>query len=202
MMGAETLPRATLERFRAGDAHAFAEVVKAYGPLVRGAVARYWRGAFEREEAMQEIWVHVFRGREALDLGRLDTFSGWLAVLVRNRCLDLLRRPVPPESIGTAEEAAALDWLEGNPEQEATVERAELRQAVAAFTERLKPMWRDFFELHFVQGLDYTAVGGRLGIGKIRCKYMRKVLAARARRSRALLAALGRHAATGGGDAP
>jgi RNA polymerase sigma factor (sigma-70 family) len=196
MMGAQPLPRVTLERFRAGDAQAFAEVVRCYEPLVRGAVSRYWRSAFEREEAMQEIWVHVFRGREALDLGRLDTFSGWLAVLVRNRCLDLLRRPPEVEPAATTAEADALAWLDAAPEQETSVEQSELRQAVAAFTTRLKPAWRDFFELHFVQGLDYGAVGERLGIGKIRCKYMRKVLAARARRNHALLAALGRTATT------
>jgi RNA polymerase sigma factor (sigma-70 family) len=198
MTGGTTLPRATLERFRAGDAQAFAAVVEAYGPLVRGAVARYWRSAFEREEAMQEIWVHVFRGREALDPDRLDTFSGWLAVLVRNRCLDLLRRPAAEPA---ATEAEALAWLQEPPVQEASVEQAELRRAVAAFTARLKPAWRDFFELHFVEGLDYGDITERLGIGRLRCKYLRKVLAARARRNRALLAAIGRPAATGAGDA-
>ena len=198
MMGGDTLPRATLVKFRAGDAQAFAAVVEAYGPLVRGAVSRYWRGAFEREEAMQEIWVHAYRGREALDPDRLDTFSGWLAVLVRNRCLDLLRRAAAEPA---ATEAEALAWLETPPEQEASVEQAELRRAVAAFTARLKPAWRDFFELHFVRGFDYADVTERLGIGRLRCRYMRKVLAARARRNRALLAALGRPAATGGGDA-
>ncbi len=199
-MTGDMLPRATLEQFRAGDAAAFAAVVEAYGPLVRGAVSRYWRSAFEREEAMQEIWVHVFRGREALDPDRLETFSGWLAVLVRNRCLDLLRRPAT-EPVPVATEAEALAWLDEPPAQEASVEQAELREAVATFTARLKPAWRDFFELHFVQGLEYGEVCERLGIGRIRCKYMRKVLAARARRNRALLAALGRPAATGGGDA-
>src|SRR5512143_3594323 len=133
MMGAQPLPRATLEKFRAGDAQAFAAVVEAYAPLVRGAVSRYWRGAFEREEAMQEIWVHVYRGREALDPARLDTFSGWLAVLVRNRCFDLLRRPAA-EPVAAATEPEALAWLDEPPAQEASVEQAELRQAVAAFT--------------------------------------------------------------------
>jgi RNA polymerase sigma factor (sigma-70 family) len=192
------LPRATLEKFRAGEAEAFAAVVGVYGPLVRGAVSRYWRSAFEREEAMQEIWVHVFRGREALDPDRLETFSGWLAVLVRNRCLDLRRRAAAEPA---ATETEALAWLEAPAEQEAGAEQAELRRAVAAFTARLKPVWRDFFELHFVQGLEYGDITERLGIGRLRCKYMRKVLAARARRNRALLAALGRPAATGGGDA-
>lgn len=100
-----------------------------------------------------------------------------------------------------ATEAEALAWLEAAPAQEASVEQAELQRALTAFTGRLKPAWRDFFDLHFVQGLDYADVTARLGISRLRCKYMRKVLAARARRSRALLAALGRPTATGGGDA-
>lgn len=31
---------------------------------------------------MQEIWMHVFRNRQALDLAQAETFSGWLAVMV------------------------------------------------------------------------------------------------------------------------
>jgi hypothetical protein len=73
---------------------------------------------------------------------------------------------------------------------------------VAAFTARLRPSWREFFELSFVQGLDHEAVRERLGLGRLRCKYMRQVLAARARRSPALLTALGRQVEKAGDDAP
>lgn len=197
--GSLTIAAATLRRFKEGEATAFAEVVRAFTPLMRGVTARYWKGAFEREEAMQEIWLHAFRHREALDLARADAFAGWLAVLARRRCIDLLRHRVDLVPLDDVDESAAWSWLTA-PAEERPVEDAELARAVGAFTAKLDPVWRQFFELHFVEGLDYAEIGVRMKIGKLRCKYMRKVLSERARRNGALMAALGR--ARGGGDAP
>jgi hypothetical protein len=56
--------------------------------------------------------------------------------------------------------------------------------------------------MYFVEGLDYEEVSRRLDIGKLRCKYMRKVLALRARRSRPLMAALGQLREAEGRHAP
>jgi len=188
------VPQSTLVEFRRGDGPAFVEVMRAYAPLVRSVVARHFNAAFDREEAIQEVWLHVFRNREALDLGRAESFSGWLAVLATRRCVDLLRQspgkaaPLPDE-----DESRPPLWADRAEDQPATtVEEAELMRAVAAFKAKLKPAWREFFELHFVEGLDYAAVATRLRISKLRCKYMRKVLAMRARRNREVMAALGR----------
>lgn len=167
------------------------EIMQKYQPLVRSAAARYFKSEFEREEAVQEIWLHVFRQRETLDPARFDSFSGWLAVLARRRCIDLARRPSEPESNTELDETALTDWLSEPPQQEAAAETAQLLQAVEQFRTRLKPLWRSFFDMYFVEGLDYEAIGRRLQIGKLRCKYMRKVLALRARKSKPLMAALG-----------
>jgi RNA polymerase sigma factor (sigma-70 family) len=179
----------TLEKFRQGDAQAFRQVLERYAPLVRHAVSRFWSGAFEREEAMQEVWTHVFRNREALDLARASSFSGWLAVLTRRKCIDLLRRADDPAELSEEE---ALEWIGAPPEQESAVEHEELDAAVRAFKQKLEPKWREFFELCFVRGLDYDEVSARLSISKLRCKYMRKVLSLRARKNAAIMAALGR----------
>ncbi len=184
------LAHQTLERFRLGDAHAFRQILERYGPLVRAAVSRFWKGAFEREEAMQEVWTHVYRNREALDLERASSFSGWLAVLTRRKCIDLLRKT---DEAAEATEEEALDWLAAaEPEQQSQVENHELDEAVREFKHKLQPRWREFFELHFVRGLDYEEVCERLGIYKLRCKYMGKVLAGGARKNARIMAALGR----------
>jgi len=196
------LPLAIFRRFKEGDPEAFAEVMRKYEPLVRGVAARYWRSVFDREEAMQEIWLHAWRNREALDLRRADAFLGWLAVLARRRCIDLLRQPADPAvRDGEEEEAAAIEWLQAGAPQEQAVAHDELGRAIDAFRMRLKPGWREFFQLHFVEGRPYAEVGARLHIGKLRCKYMRKVLAARAAKDPGIVVALGRSRTKGGGDA-
>ncbi len=193
------LSRSTLEQFRKGDAAAFEQVVRTGGPLVRAAVARYFKTAFDREEAMQEIWIHVFRNRQALDLDQAEHFSGWLAVLARRRCIDLLRQakvPLPAEDVADVEA-----WLASAADHDDSIEAAQLLAAAQAFRSRLKPTWRRFFELYFIEGHDYEAIAQQLSIGKLRCKYMRMVLARRAQRDPELMAALGRQMRKGTGHA-
>ncbi len=196
-----TLPAATLERFRDGDPEAFEAFVRGFAPLVRSIVAKYFRGAFEREEAAQEVWMQCFRQREYLDPSRAEEARGWLAVLARRRCVDLLR------SAGRERPAEPLDELAqgapaAGPDQLAAAEAEELSRAVAAFEAKLEGDWRGFFRLHFVEGLPYEEVAERLSISRLRCKYLKKVLAARARTEPTLLSALGRYLRAGGDLAP
>ncbi|MHB8416624.1 MAG: RNA polymerase sigma factor [Myxococcales bacterium] len=202
-----TFSPAIAERFRQGDPEAFAALVRTFGPLVRSIVAKYFRGAFEREEAMQEVWLQAFRNRASVDPGRAAELPGWVGVLARHRCLDLLRRR-PDDLTGPNPDAPTPstpieeEGFRQEPSQLAVAEAREVQQAVLRFESRLEPAWRGFFRLHFVEGLPYEDVAAQLGISRIRCKYLRKVLAARARRDVDLLSALGRARAGGDGHAP
>ena len=182
--------RDTLERFVAGGRDGFTRVMREYGPLVRSIVRRFFTSPFEQEDAMQEIWTHAYRNRGALDPARAEAFSGWLAVLARRRAIDLLRSR-DPAAAGPPPADEEVAELATEPAQEDAVERAELGRAVEGFRAALEPGWRAFFDLHFVHGAPYPVVAHRLGISRIRCKYMRKVLARRAMKDPDLMAALG-----------
>ncbi len=182
------LPRETIAAFRRGERAAFEELERTYAHLVRAVVSRFWRGAFDREEAMQEVWLHIWKNRAAIDEDRAAELGGWVATVARRRCFDLVRGSTPAVPLEDVDEPAAED-----PRVD-FAELTEIRAAVAAFTQRLRPQWRRFFELHFVEGHPYEEVAARLHISKLRCKYMKKVLAMRARNDSALLAALSRTA--------
>ncbi len=192
------LTRDPLARFRAGEARAFAELVREFDPLVRKTVGLFFRGTFEREDAMQEVWAHVFKNRDSLDPTRSEAFPGWLAVLARRKCVDLRRRDRRTSSSSTDEEQAGLLALAAPPDQELAAEAVQLERAVVAFRAGLRPGWKEFFELHFVGGLPYEEVAERLGISRLRCKYLKRVLASQASRDPDLRAALGRYSKLGG----
>lgn len=180
-----------VDRLRAGDPSAFAELMEASASTVRMIVRKYHKSVFEQEEALQEVWLTVFSKRSSLDRGMAGHLEGWVATVARNRCIDLVRsrqrRPeIPTEQVPEAP-------LEGaaNPSHRAAVV-AELRRAVDDFAGPLKPQWRAFFELHFVQGQPYSEVSRQLGITRLRCKYMKRVLAAQARQNTSILHALDR----------
>jgi RNA polymerase sigma factor (sigma-70 family) len=183
---------AVLDGFRQGEPRAFEAVVRAYLGTVRAVVSRFFSRPFMQEEAMQEVWTHVYRQRVALDPERYDQVAAWLAVLARRKCIDLLRQQGRSPALVDAAADLQADRGFDPPEQVASVERSELLAAVAAFKRKLRPGWRAFFELHFEQGFGYPEVAERLGIGRIRCKYMKRVLVGRAKRNRALMGVLGR----------
>ena len=181
------VPRDTIEAFRGGEKAAFEAVVRAYGPVVRGVARRFFASIFDQEEAMQDVWLHLWKNRTAIDADRdVSELAGYIAVTARHRCIDILRRRKPSIEIHDDDVASP------EPSARALAERAELHAAAAAFASGLKPQWRRFFDLHFVEGLPYEDVGAQLGIGKLRCKYMKKVIAGRARKDPVLLAALAR----------
>ena len=184
--------RDVLLRFRAGDRDAFAALVRAYGDSVRHIAARYWSGVFAQEEAVQEVWLKAYQQREALDPDRLEQFAAWLGTLARRRCIDLLRkegrRLRPADAVEVERELP--DEVGPDPERAAQVE--ELKAAVATFRERLDGEWQAFFGFHFVEGLGLSETAERLDLRRSRCKYLKREIIKRARRSPGLLAALGR----------
>jgi len=184
--------RATLVGFRQGDGSAFAKVIRAYTAIVRSQVTRYWHGAFQVEEAMQEVWVHAYKQRQGLDPERLDEFGAWLARLARNRCIDLLRKEGRTIGPDTKDPSIKLAQVQNSPDQMQKVLAGEIREALDGFKAKLKPHWHTFFVLHFEQGLGYPEIASRLAIGRTRCKYMKRVLLARARRNAKLRSLLGR----------
>ncbi len=141
---------------------------------------------------MQEVWLKAYQQREALDPERLEQFAAWLGTLARRRCIDLLRKQGrrPRAADGLEADKELPDIEADDPERAAQV--AELKTAVADFQDRLEGQWQTFFRLHFVEGLGLAEIGQRLGLRASRCKYMKREIVKRARRSPGLLAALGR----------
>ena len=76
--------------------------------------------------------------------------------------------------------------------QRDAAEQQEIADAVAAFKARLEPKWSDFFDLCFVQSFSYPEIATKLSVSRLRCKYMKKVLVARARKNRRLMETLDR----------
>ncbi|HXI60714.1 MAG TPA: sigma factor, partial [Polyangia bacterium] len=60
----------TEARFRRGEREAFLKVYEAHASAVRALVGRFFLRPFEREEAVQEVWLLVHRVAKAFDPAR------------------------------------------------------------------------------------------------------------------------------------
>ena len=138
------------------------------------------------------VWVQAYEKRQDVDADRHETFPGWLATLARNRCIDRLRRQGRQVGPDRQDPQINLDAAAQPAQVEAMLAQKQLAAVLENFAAGLEGEWQLFFRLHFQQGLTYAQVDEQMRIGERRCKYLKKVLAAKASRHKPLLEVLGR----------
>jgi RNA polymerase sigma-70 factor (ECF subfamily) len=188
----------TEARFRLGDRAAFLAVYEAHAPALRALVARFFPRPFEREEAVQEVWLLIHRVAASFDAGRGELLP-WLRTVAANRCKELLRaRGRRPDARGGLDEARldeaqpAVQALGGGAAEdpEAAARTARLREAVRRFTERLGAEEAAVFRLSILEERTHEEAARAAGVSARRCKYLRGKLLLRAAADPALRAAL------------
>jgi RNA polymerase sigma-70 factor (ECF subfamily) len=94
-------------RVRQGDSHAFAELVDKYKQPVTNVAARMLRDPAEAEDLAQNVFIQVYKSAARYQVA--SKFSTWLFTIVRNLCLNEIRRR-------SRHPADSMDA--GHPEQE------------------------------------------------------------------------------------
>ena len=155
--------RAIVERIRAGEVEAYAELVDRYGDRLYSMLLHLAGGDAEQAgEFVQEAFVRAYE--------RLDRFAGdssfytWLYRLARNRAIDLMakKRPTAFER-GTLEAAGDANTRPGSGPQRA-IERNELQRQVHAALDRLPADQREIILLRDFDGQDYAAIAELLDV--------------------------------------
>ncbi len=154
-------------RYQQGDALAFEELVGRYhGPLYHFAYRLLGR-AEDAEDATQDAFVQVYR---ALPAARLDVpLRPWLYRIVRNRCLDLLkrRRAVPFADLAGAtgeDGASGPEVADDGPLPEELAERADLQRLLGEAIAALAPPYREVVALRYTSDLQFGEIAEVLGM--------------------------------------
>jgi len=80
-----------LPRIAAGDERAVRECVARYGSLVWSLVRRWSPNPQEAEDAVQDVFIDIWRTASRFDASRA-TEPGWVAMVTRRRLIDRMRR--------------------------------------------------------------------------------------------------------------
>ena len=80
-----------LARIARGDERAVRECVQQYGALVWSMARRWSAHASDAEDAVQEIFIDLWRTASRYDSARA-TEAGWVAMIARRRLIDRTRR--------------------------------------------------------------------------------------------------------------
>lgn len=83
---------------RSGDEQAMAQLYERYSSIVYAVALRVLGDTGAAEDVLQEVFLQLWRSPQAYDASR-GSLPAWLAVITRNRAIDLLRKRRPDVDI-------------------------------------------------------------------------------------------------------
>ncbi len=141
------------------DRAAFARLYQLTSAKLFGVALRIVRREDWAEEVLQECYVRIWSHAQDYREGLAAPMT-WMTSIVRNRCLDWLRRPNPEVA------DVAGDLLEGaqsgNPGPLAELERSSDAAALARCLKALEAKQRQAIALAFYEGLSHSELARHL----------------------------------------
>src|SRR5215831_21397339 len=149
-----------LARTALADQKAFAELYQLSAPHLYAVALRILREAGAAEEVPQESFVNVWHHAGSYVAARSQPLT-WLTSIVRNRCLDQLRRREIATTPINEEEAGETMAAEGPTPLETLLAGADAR-AVRNCVEGLDAGQKQAIALAFYQGLSHSELARHL----------------------------------------
>lgn len=156
----EALKQLLVESGR-GDERAFARLYELTCARLYATALRLLRRADWAEEVLQESYVSVWN-HAANYQPALSAPTTWMISIVRNRCLDWLRRP--KLEVGDEDEELMLSIASDDPGPLEQLEASTEARALAECLKRLEDKQRDAIMLAFFEGLSHSELAQRLSL--------------------------------------
>jgi RNA polymerase sigma-70 factor (ECF subfamily) len=166
-----------VQRLRAGDERAFAELVDAYDGRLRRLARTFVRTDAAADDVVQETWLAVLRGIDRFE-GRSSLRTWLFRILVNRARTRAVReaRTLPFSSLGpdTEDGTPAVDpdafrdggWVTPPVEPDAEALAGELRGRLAEIVDTLPERERTVILLRDVAGLEGPEVAEALGVSE------------------------------------
>jgi RNA polymerase sigma-70 factor (ECF subfamily) len=149
-----------LARAGRGSRSALAEIYEATSAKLFGICLRILNDRAEAEDALQDIYLNVWRKAGSFDAERASPIT-WLSVLARNRSIDRLRaggarRSEPVE--------AALSIPDPSPDASAALDTAETGRRLTTCIDELETQRAEAIRSSFFGGATYADLAERSGV--------------------------------------
>jgi RNA polymerase sigma-70 factor (ECF subfamily) len=157
-VGAQGTPQQDLQlldRVRRGDEDAMAALYDRYSNVVYSVSLRVLRDPASAEDVLQDVFMSIWRRPDTFVPAR-GSLGGWLAVVARNRSIDVLRRKRPSEQVEEIYLASPFN-LADEAERNSIMERARLVIA------RLPSEQRKTLEMAYFDGLTHSEIADMTG---------------------------------------
>ena len=149
-----------LARAAGGNQSALSEIYEATSAKLFGICLRILRDRAEAEDALQEIYLNVWRKAASFDAERASPIT-WLATLARNRAIDRLRA-------GGLRRSEPIEFAAGiadpSPDAATVLEAAETSGRLTGCLEELEGRRADAIRTAFFGGATYAELAERGGV--------------------------------------
>ena len=139
---------------------AFAELYMLTAPKLYGAALRILRRQDWAEEVLQECYVNIWNHAGDYAVAKSAPLT-WMTSIVRNRCLDWLRRP-RTEATGEEYDIAVEAWQDDAPGPMESLLAASEAAALARCMEQLESKQRQSIMLAFFNGLSHSELASHM----------------------------------------
>lgn len=144
-----------------GDRGAFRRLYITTAPKLLGVARRMTGDAALAEEALQDAYIDIWRRAGDYDPKRGRAVA-WMAVIVRNRAIDLLRKRGRRQEVGGIEAEDGIGALIADPAQAA--DGGAMGLALRACLERLDARMREAVTLAYCWGLTREELAVRYAV--------------------------------------
>jgi RNA polymerase sigma-70 factor, ECF subfamily len=144
-----------LDRVRANDQIAMADLFDRYGGMVFSVALRILKDRGQAEDVMQDIFCQFWKKPDAFTVGK-GSLGGWLLVVARNRAIDSLRRVKHTDSPDDV-------VLASNSNLASETERNSMMDKARAVLQELPQEQQMSIELAYFEGLSHSEIATRTG---------------------------------------
>jgi RNA polymerase sigma-70 factor (ECF subfamily) len=162
-----------IARLRGGDQSAMSDLYDRYSAVVYGVALRVLGDTMAAEDVLQEVFLQLWRRPGSFDSGR-GRLAPWLAVIARNRAIDVLRKRPAEDDIEIQPISTGVN-LEDAAAQRMAIEK--VRTVLAG----LPAEQRRTLEMAFFEGMTHTEIAARTGdpLGTVKTRIRSALLAVR-----------------------
>tara|TARA_R110001606_G_scaffold397743_1_gene575087 strand:+ start:319 stop:861 length:543 start_codon:yes stop_codon:yes gene_type:complete len=150
---------AMIARMALGDRAAFSALYSATSAKLFGISLRVLNNRAEAEDALQEVFVKVWRKSASYQVNGLSPMT-WLITITRNHCIDRLRA----RKTATGQMDEAVDIADAAPGPEALAIAASEGVRIADCMGQLEPDRADAVRRAYLEGETYDELATRYGV--------------------------------------
>ena len=168
--------QAILQRIASGDRTAVEDCLKAYGGLVWSIARKMLRNSDEAEDAVQEIFVDIWKNAERFDESR-SSETTFVAMIARRRLIDRIRYSTRRISAESLDDVLLEPFTRSDQAMQTSIEAQQAAEAMR----NLRPEQQQVLRLSIIQGMSHQEISDATGmpLGTVKTHARRGILQVR-----------------------